>query len=105
MEYNKPLHNPYKVVKMFEEEVARYTGAKYAVAMVNGTSALHIALLMANVKPNDEVLVPALTFIATANAVTYCGAIPHFIDSEPTTFGIDPLKLLIYLKTYLILIF
>jgi perosamine synthetase len=87
-----------KFVEKFEKSIANYTGAKYAVAMVNGTSALHIALLIANVKPKDEVLVPALTFIATANAITYCGAIPHFIDSESTTFGIDPLKLLIYLK-------
>ncbi|HHY20994.1 MAG TPA: LegC family aminotransferase, partial [Bacilli bacterium] len=63
-----------------------------------GTAALHIALLLAGVEHNDEVLVPALTFVATANAVSYCGAIPHFIDIEERTLGVDPLKLRTYLK-------
>jgi len=58
--------------------------------MVNGTAALHIALQLAGVRPDDEVLIPALTFIATANAVSYCGATPHFVDSEERTLGIDP---------------
>ncbi len=71
-----------KFVDRFEEELAAYTGVKRAIAVVNGTAALHVCLLLAGVKADDEVLMPALTFIATANAVSYCGAIPHFIDSE-----------------------
>jgi len=86
-----------KFVDRFEEELASYTGTKRAVAVVNGTAALHICLLLTGVKSNDEVLIPALTFIATANAVSYCGAVPHFIDSEGCTLGIDPLKLSTYL--------
>ena len=66
--------------------------------MVNGTSALHIALKIAGVCPNDEVLLPTLTFVASANAVSYCGAIPHFVDSEEKTLGIDFRKLADYLK-------
>ena len=87
-----------KFVDQFEIELASYTGAKYAVAMVNGSAALHIALLLAGVVRDDEVLIPALTFVATANAVTYCGAIPHFVDSEQQTFGIDVDKLSAYLR-------
>lgn len=85
-------------VDRFEKELADFVGAKRAVAVVNGTAALHIALLLAGVEHNDEVLVPALTFVATANAVSYCGAIPHFIDIEERTLGVDPLKLRTYLK-------
>lgn len=76
-------------VDLFEEKLAEYVGAKHAVAVVNGTSALHIALLASGVKPGDEVLLPALTFIATANAVSYCGATPHFVDSEEESMGIN----------------
>jgi aminotransferase in exopolysaccharide biosynthesis len=65
--------------------------------VVNGTSALHIALKLVGVQAEDEVLVPALTFVATANAVTYCGAIPHLIDSDECTLGVDPEKLRDYL--------
>jgi len=79
-----------KFVDRFESDLATYTGAKHVVAVVNGTSALHIALQLAGVKADDEVLVPALTFIATANAVSYCGATPHFVDSEERTLGLDP---------------
>jgi perosamine synthetase len=86
-----------KFVDRFEHELAAYTGVKRAVAVVNGTAALHVCLLLADVKPGDEVLMPALTFIATANAVSYCGAIPHFIDSEERTLGVDPHKLAAYL--------
>ena len=78
-----------KYVDQFETALAVFTGAKHAVAVVNGTASFHLALLLAGVKSNDEVLVPALTFIATANAVKYCGAIPHFVDSEERTLGID----------------
>lgn len=79
-----------KFVDRFEEDLAAYTGARHAVAVVNGTAALHVALRLAGVSPGDEVLVPALTFVATANAVHYCGATPHFVDSEEMTLGLDP---------------
>ena len=87
-----------KFVDRFETQLAEYTGAKRAVAVVNGTAALHMCLLLVGVKPGDEVIVPALTFVATANAVTYCGAIPHFADSEEKTLGLDPAKLEAYLN-------
>jgi aminotransferase in exopolysaccharide biosynthesis len=86
-----------KFVDRFEYDLAQYTGAKYAVATVNGTAALHIALKLAGVIQNDEVLIPALTFVATANAVAYCNAVPHFVDSEESTLGIDVAKLRRYL--------
>ncbi len=87
-----------KYVDRFEVLLAEYTGAKYAIAVVNGTAALHIALLLAGVGPGDEVLIPALSFVATANAVAHCGAIPHFIDSEIETLGVDAEALRTYLK-------
>ncbi|WP_419875564.1 LegC family aminotransferase [Candidatus Pristimantibacillus sp. PTI5] len=87
-----------KFVDRFEHDLAEYTGVNHAIAVVNGTAALHICLKLAGVEQNDEVLIPSLTFIATANAVSYCGAIPHFVDSEMRTLGIDPLKLSDYLK-------
>ena len=76
-------------VDRFERELAAYTGARHAVATSNGTSALHVCLLLAGVGPGDEVLMPALTFIATANAVSYIAAVPHFVDSEETSLGVD----------------
>ena len=76
-----------KFVDRFEADLAAYTGAKHAVAVVNGTAALHVALLLAGVVAGDEVLTPALSFVATANAITYCGAIPHFVDSEVNSLG------------------
>jgi len=82
----------------FEVMLTEYTGAKYAVAVVNGTAALHISLMLAGVKLGDEVLVPALSFVATANAVSHCGAIPHFVDSELNTMGMDPWALEEYLS-------
>ena len=88
-----------KFVDRFEAELASYTGAKYAVAVVNGTAALHVSLLLAGVQQGDEVLIPALTFIATANAVSYCEAQPHFVESEITTLGMDPEALRIYLNS------
>ena len=87
-----------KYVDKFEVDLAAYTGAKYAVSVVNGTSALHIALKLAGVNTGDEVLVPALTFVATGNAISYCGGIPHFVDSEEITLGIDVPKLRSYLS-------
>ena len=86
-----------KFVDRFEHDLAQYTGANFAVATVNGTAALHIALKLAGVIQDDEVLIPALTFVATANAVTYCNATPHFVDSEEGTIGIDVAKLRSYL--------
>jgi perosamine synthetase len=86
-----------KFVDRFELDLALFTGAKHVVAVVNGTAALHTALKLADVQAGDEVLVPAFTFIATANAVTYCNATPHFVDSESSTLGVDATKLLDYL--------
>ena len=87
-----------KFVDRFEEDLARYTGSRYAISVVNGTAALQIALKLAGVQTDDEVLIPALTFVATANAVKYCNATPHFADSEESTLGIDTSKLREYLK-------
>lgn len=86
-----------KFVDRFEAELAAYTGARHAVAVVNGTAALHVALRLAGVGADDEVLVPALTFVATSNAVAYCGAKPHFVDSDERTLGVDPVALREYL--------
>lgn len=85
-------------VDRFENDLAEYTGAKSAVAVVNGTAALHIALKLCGVLSGDEVLVPAMTFIATANAVSYCNATPHFVDIEERSLGIDPDALRDYLN-------
>lgn len=87
-----------KYVDEFEKRLSEFTGVKRAVAVVNGTAALHIALKIAGVKPSDEVLMPSLTFVATGNAVNYCGGIPHFVDVSRNTLGLDPLKLEDYLK-------
>ena len=89
-----------KFVDRFEADLAAFTGTKHAVAVVNGTAALHIAMKLVGVKADDEVLVPALTFVATANAVTYCGAVPHFVDSEARTLGMDAAKLRDYLASH-----
>ncbi len=86
-----------KFVDRFERDLAEYTGVNHAVATVNGTAALHICLKLAGVGRNDEVIVPTLTFVATANAVDYCGAIPHFVDSSKISLGVDPSKLQDYL--------
>ncbi|MFZ3131153.1 MAG: LegC family aminotransferase [Desulfosporosinus sp.] len=84
-------------VDLFEKQLAEYSGIKHVIAVVNGTAALHICLQLAGVTTGDEVLVPALTFIATANAVSYSGAVPHFADNEERTLGLDPFKLGDYL--------
>ena len=88
-----------KFVERFEEELADCTGAKHAVAVVNGTQALYMALLLAGVKSGEEILIPALTFVGSANAVSYCGAEPHFVDSEERTLGMDPEASRIYLNS------
>jgi perosamine synthetase len=79
-----------KYVDRFEAELAAATGVDHAVAVVNGTAALHLALMALDVRPGDEVLVPTLTFVATANAVRHAGALPHFVDSSATSLGLDP---------------
>ncbi len=86
-------------VDRFERELAEFTGARRAVAVVNGTAALQVALKLAGVQSNDEVIVPAMTFVATANAVQYLGAVPHFADSEEATLGLDPNALRGWLQT------
>jgi perosamine synthetase len=85
-------------VNKFEDQIKRFTKSKYAIPVVNGTEALHLSLVACGVNSNDEVLVPTITFVGTANAVTYSGATPHFVDSELETLGIDPIKLETYLE-------
>ena len=85
-------------VKKFEETIQKYTKAKFAIAVVNGTQAIYISLKACGVKKNDEVLVPALTFVGTVNAISYLGAEPHFVDSEIENFGINCQKLENYLN-------
>ncbi len=79
-----------KYVDRFEEMIKDFTGAKYAIATVNGTSALHIALKLAGVDQGDLVITQPLTFIATCNAISYCGAEPIFVDIDPDTLGMSP---------------
>ena len=77
-------------VEKFEQKVAKYTGAKFAVATINGTAALHTALIVAGVNSDHEVITQAVSFVATANAISYCGAEPIFLDSDKDTLGLDP---------------
>jgi len=79
-----------KYVDQFEAMMCDITGAKYAIALVNGTNALHLALMLVGVKKDDEVLTQSLTFIATANAISYCNATPHFVDVDKETLGLSP---------------
>jgi len=78
-----------KFVDQFELDLANYTGAKRAVAIVNGTCALHIALKLSGISENDEVLIPSMTFVATANSVCHAGGVPHFVEIDERTLGID----------------
>lgn len=87
-------------VDRFEKEFASYVGAKYAVATVNGTAALHIALILADVQRDDEVITQPLTFIATANAISYIGAKPVFVDVDRDTMGLSPNALKTFLETH-----
>ena len=84
-------------VDRFEIEMAKFTGAKYAVATVNGTAALHIALKMASVAQDDEVITQSLSFVATCNAISYCGARPVFVDVDRDTLGMSPQSLAAFL--------
>jgi len=85
-------------VDRFEVEIAAACGAAHGVAVVNGTAALEVALRVVGVMPGDEVLVPSLTFIATANATHHLGAVPHFVDAESRTLGLDPAALRAHLE-------
>lgn len=85
-------------VSRFEEMAAKALGVKHAVAVVNGTSALHLALRVVGVGPGDEVIVPTITFIATANAAAYLGALPRFADVDESHLGLDPDKLELWLE-------
>ena len=85
-------------VDELEKKVAQYTGSNYAVATVNGTAALHVAIQLSGVKPGDEVISQALTFIATCNAISYAGATPLFIDVDLDTMGLSPSALSNFLQ-------
>ena len=87
-----------KFVNQFEDKIAEYTGVKYAVATSSGTSALHIALLLSGIEDNDEVITQALSFVATCNAINYCGASPIFVDVDRDTMGLSPTALRNYLE-------
>ena len=87
-----------KFVDKLENEIENYTGAKYAIATNSGTSALHIALLLANVENGDEVITQPLTFVATCNAISYCNAKPIFIDVDRDTMGLSPTSLQNFLE-------
>ena len=87
-------------VDEFENSVIEYTGIKYAIATVNGTAALHLALKLSGVEKNTEVITQSLTFVATCNAISYCDAFPVLIDIERTTLGLSPKSLLEFLEEY-----
>ena len=87
-----------KYVDRFEQLVAEYTGVKYAIATINGTAALHIALKLVGVSQGDEVITQPLSFIATCNAISYCGAQPVFVDVDPDTLGMSPVSLRTFLE-------
>lgn len=79
-----------KFVDLFENHFAKYIGVENAISICNGTAALHVALLSLGIKPGDEVIVPTLTYVASVNSITYVGATPVFVDSEPVTWQMDP---------------
>ena len=85
-------------VNRFEEMMSEITGAKYAIAIVNGTNALHMALILADVNAGDEVLSQSLTFIATCNAISYIGAKPIFLDVDKDTLGLSPNAIKVFLE-------
>ena len=80
-------------VSTFENLISEYTGSKYSIAVSNGTVALRLALFLVGVRENNEVLIPPLSFVATANAVSHLGASPHFIDIESDSLGMSPTAL------------
>ena len=92
-----------KFVDSFEKKIANYTGAKYAIATTNGTSALHISLILANVNKDCEVITQPITFVATCNAISYCNAKPIFLDVDRDTMGLSPNALKSFLEKNTIL--
>jgi len=90
-------------VQLFEQAMAEYTGSRFAIATVNGTAALHAGLLASGVNPGDLVLTQSLTFVATANAIDYCGAAPVFIDVDEDTLGLSPKALKAWLDQHCVL--
>ena len=89
-----------KFVDKFENDISALTKSKYSIATVNGTSAIHISLILANVQPNDEVLTQALSFVATSNAISYLKAKPIFIDVDIDTMGMSPIALTSFLEEF-----
>ena len=89
-----------KYVDKFEEMICEITGTNFAIATVNGTCALHVALKLAGVHPGDEVITQAISFVATANAISYCGAKAVFLDVERETLGLDPVALETFLQSH-----
>ena len=87
-----------KYVDQFESQIAAACNVRYGVAVVNGTAALEVAMRVVGVAPGDEVLIPSMTFIATANAVSHLGAVPHFVDVDEVSHGLDPLALRTHLE-------
>ena len=87
-----------KFVDQFEKKIAKYTGARYAIATTNGTSALHVSLILAGVEKNNEVITQPLNFVASCNAISYCNAKPIFIDVDKDTMGLSPSKLKFFLE-------
>lgn len=77
-----------KFVDRFEQDIRAFTGAEHAIVTVNGTAALHMCLTLVGVQPDDEVLLPTLTFVATSNTIRYCHTTPHFADSSEETLGL-----------------
>lgn len=86
------------LVSQFERAVADYVGARFAVSTVNGTAALHVALKVAGIGPDDEVLAPTLTFVSPVNAIRYCGAHPVLMDVDRESWGMDPVKIADFLE-------
>ena len=102
-EVNRSIKNNYvstigNVVKLFEKELKKVTKSKYVITTVNGTAAIHLAVILSKTKPNEEILMPTLNYIASANATMYCNAVPHFLDIDRETLTIDPIKLEKYLS-------
>ena len=90
-----------KFVDEFEKKIANYIGSKYAIATTNGTSALHISLILAGIDKDSEVITQPLTFVATCNAIKYCNANPIFIDVDKDT-RLSPIALKLFLKKILV---
>jgi perosamine synthetase len=87
-----------KFTNTFEEKIKKLTKSKYVVATINGTSALQVAIKSLGIKKNEEILIPNLNYVSSTNTAIYCNTIPHFVDVESLTFGIDVNKLEKYLK-------